>query len=50
MNEELDTSSKASSDNVARNHFPINLLETCSILIYCQDVSKDEAKCVSASE
>ena len=49
LNEELDISSKVSSDDAVQNHFPTSLLETCSISIYCQDVSKDEAKCVSAS-
>ncbi len=50
LNEELDISSIVSSDNAARNHFPTSLLETCSVLIYCRDVSKGEAKCVSTSE
>ncbi len=50
LNEELDISSKVGNDNATRNHFPISLLETCSILKYCQDVLKGEAKCVSTSE
>ena len=50
LNEELDISSKVNSDNAARNHFPTGLLETCSILIYCQGVSEGEAKCISTSE
>ena len=50
LNEELDTSSKVSSDNATRNHFPTSLLETCSILIYCQGVSEGKAKCVLTSE
>jgi len=50
MNEELDISSKVSSDDAVQNHFPTSLLETCSIWIYCQDVSEGEVKCVSTSE